>query len=400
MQTRSQRKEEQGTGMNRSHMTDLEKKSFYSFLGLYIASSLLFISLVGYWYYEAQKSALVNETYYKLEHLADVKSGEIIMAHMSGQPLKDVYVPPNIVLALVDTSGKVVEGKLVDPTMNFELGYFEWNGYNILISDAPREHLNIQYVVVQSKMLAAQLVSLKQTVLKVLVLVFLFIIIVAWLLSKLFMKPVRERVDQIERFLNDITHELNTPISSLSMATDQALKQGQCTEKTLRNVSISTKQLYDIYRSLTYLNFQKKEELSEVLQLDEILKRSVAYYKPLADIKRITFETDIHETTCVVPESQITLLFGNLIGNAIKYSSQRSNIFISLKGRVLTIKDEGIGIEADKQKEIFEKFKRGTAYSGGFGVGLSIVKSICDEHGIKIELDSTLGEGTEFRLYL
>ncbi len=386
--------------MNRSDMTDLEKKSFYSFLGLYIASSLLFISLVGYWYYKAQKSALVNETYYKLEHLADVKSGEIIMAHMRGKSVKDVYVPDYISLALIDTSGKVVEGTLIDPEMKLETGYFKWNSYNILISDAPHKHLNIQYVVVQSKMLSSQLAALQQTVWKVLVLVFIFIILVAWLLSKLFMKPVRERVDQIERFLNDITHELNTPISSLSMATDQALKQGECTEKTLRNVSISTKQLYDIYRSLTYLNFKKKEEVSEVLQLDEILKKSVDYYKPLADIKRITFETDIQDTTCVVPESQITLLFGNLIGNAIKYSSPRSKITIILKERILSIKDEGIGIESDKQKEIFEKFKRGTDYSGGFGVGLNIVKSICEEHSIKIELDSELDKGTEFRLYL
>jgi len=386
--------------MNRSHMTDLESKSFYSFLGLYIASSLLFISLVGYWYYEAQKSARINETYYKLEHLADVKSGEIIMSHMSGEPVKDVFVPKDITLALVNTAGKVVEGKLIDPEMAFETGYFEWNGYNILISDAPHEHMNIKYVVVQSDMLSAQLATLQKTVLKVLLLVFFLVIIVAWLLSKLFMKPVRERVDQIERFLNDITHELNTPISSLTMATDQALKQGECTEKTLRNVSISTKQLYDIYHSLTYLNFKKKEEISEVLQLDEILKKSVVYYKPLADIKRITFETDIQETTCVVPESQITLLFGNLIGNAIKYSSPRSKITISLRDRILSIKDEGIGIDPEKQKEIFEKFKRGTEYSGGFGVGLNIVKSICDEHGIKIELDSEPGKGTEFRLYL
>jgi two-component system OmpR family sensor kinase len=148
------------------------------------------------------------------------------------------------------------------------------------------------------------------------------------------------------------------------------------------------------------LNFKKKEEVSEVLQLDEILKKSVVYYKPLADIKRITFETDIEETTCVMPESQITLLFGNLIGNAIKYSSPRSKITVSLKDRILTIKDEGIGIDPEKQKEIFEKFKRGTDYSGGFGVGLNIVKSICDEYGIKIELDSELGVGTEFRLYL
>jgi two-component system OmpR family sensor kinase len=386
--------------MNKSNMTELEKKSFYSFLGLYIVSSILFISLVGYWYYEAQKSSLINKTYHELEHLADMKSGEIIIAHMSMSSLKDVYVPKDIILALVDTNGRVVEGKLINPSIAINPGYFEWHDYNILISDAPREHLNIKYVVIQSKMLFSQLAVLQQSVLKVLVLVFLFIIIVAWLLSKLFMRPVRERVNQIEHFLNDITHELNTPISSLSMATDQALKQGKCTEKTLRNISISTKQLYDIYRSLTYLNFQKKEELSEVLQLDEVLKKSVAYYKPLADIKRITFETDIQETTCVVAESQLTLLIGNIIGNAIKYSSPRSTITITLKNRILSIKDEGIGIEQEKQKEIFEKFKRGTDYSGGFGVGLNIVKSICDEHGIKIELDSTLGEGTEFKLYL
>ncbi len=399
-QRRSLPKEEQGTGMSRSQMTELEKHSFYSFLGLYILSSFLFISLVGYWYYEAQKSAYINETYYKLEHLADVKSGEIIMAHMSGSTLKDVYVPPNITLALIDTHNRVVEGELVDPSIKMKTGYFELNDYNILISDAPREHLNIKYVVVQSKMLSKQLAVLKKSVFNVLVIVFIFIIMVAWLLSRLFMKPVRERVEQVERFLNDITHELNTPISSLTMATDQALKQGECTEKTLRNVSISTKQLYDIYRSLTYLNFKKKEDAGEVLQLDEVLQKSVEYYRPLADIKRIVFKTEIEEMSCILPESQLTLLLGNLIGNAIKYSSTGSKIYVTLKDRVLSIRDEGIGIEAEKQKEIFEKFKRGTEYSGGFGVGLNIVKSICDEHDIEIELNSTLGEGTEFMLYL
>ena len=386
--------------MSRSAMTDLEKRSFYSFLGLYVISSFLFISLVGYWYYAAQKSALENETYYKLEHLADVKAGEIIISQMSGRPLREVYVPKNIELALIDMNNTLVEGTLVDPSIKLEKGYFEKDGYTILISDAPREHLNIQYVVVQSNMLTKQVTALKQVVLAVLIIVFLLIAVVAWMLARLFMKPIRERVFQIERFINDITHELNTPITSLTMATDQALKRGECTPKTMNNVSISTKQLYDIYRSLTYLNFNKKEDVSEVLNIDEVLQKSVVYYKPLADIKRIGFDVDLEKTTCVIPESKITLLFGNIIGNAIKYSSPRSRIEISLKNRILSIKDEGIGIDPKKQKEIFEKFKRGTDYSGGFGVGLNIVKSICDEHGIKIELDSELGVGTEFRLYL
>jgi len=124
----------------------------------------------------------------------------------------------------------------------------------------------------------------------------------------------------------------------------------------------------------------------------------VAYYTPLAEIKRIDFKVDAEGSSCVIPKAQLTLLLGNLIGNAIKYSSPRSAISIVLKDRVLEISDEGIGIEKEKQKEIFEKFRRGTDYSGGFGVGLNIVKSICDSYGITVELDSTLGKGSTFRL--
>ena len=379
-------------------MNDLEKKSFYSFLGLYIVSSFFLLSLTGFWYYTAQKHALEKETYYKLEHIADKKSGEIIMAHMHGTPLQAMAVPKEMILALINTQGKVTEGRLVDPNMHIRPGYFLVDGYNVLISDAPREHLNISYVAVQSDTLKAQLHKLKDSVLAVLGIVAFAIALIAWVLSKLFMKPVHQRVRQIERFINDVTHELNTPITSLHMSTDQALKRGECTAKTLNNISISTKQLYDIYRSLTYLNFSSRKESTEVVDLKEILEKSIAYYSGLAEIKRISFKADLEEMFFAIPEAQASLLFGNLIGNAIKYSSPRSEIEISLKDKVFHIRDHGIGIEPEQQKEIFEKFKRGTSYSGGFGIGLSIVKSICSQYNIGIELDSIPAEGTEFRL--
>lgn len=381
-------------------MNDLEKKSFYSFLGLYIVSSLLFIALVGLWYYKAQKHALENETYYKLTHLADKKASTIIVAHMHNSAMKKISVPKDLKLALINTKGEVVEGGLIKANIKIKPGYFTIKDYNVLISDAPQEHLNISYVVVQSNTLHKKIEALKRSVLVFSVFAFLVIILIAWILSKIFMKPLHTRVIQLERFINDVTHELNTPITSLSMSADQALKAGECTPKALNNISISTKQLYDIYRSLTYLNFNHREALVESLDLKDVLEESIAYYRPLAEIKRIRFEVKSEKTQCAIPKSQLTLLLGNLIGNAIKYSSARSVITIVLKDRVLKIKDQGIGIDQAKQKEIFEKFKRATDYSGGFGVGLSIVKSICDEYNIRIELDSAIGKGTEFRLYL
>ena len=379
-------------------MNDLEKRSFYSFLGLYIISSFLFLAGIGYWYYTAQKNAFENETYYKLQHIADMKAGEIIMAHMQGKPLVKSKIPKGIKLALINTKGEVVDGTLVAPSLSKKEGYFTTKGYNIFISDAPKEHLGIAYVVAQSNTLEGELDILRGRVLTVLAWVAFFVVLIAWVLSKLFMRPVHQRVMQIERFINDVTHELNTPITSLSMSTKLALKQGECTGKMLKNISISTKQLYDIYRSLTYLNFSNKKEIAEALDLKSILEKSVEYYGALAEIKRIAFEVKLEPMMFAIPEAQATLLFGNLIGNAIKYSSPKSKIEIVLKDNVLIIKDEGIGIEEAQQKKIFEKFKRGTEYSGGFGVGLSIVKSICDEYGIEVSLESKIDSGTTFRL--
>ena len=379
-------------------MNDLEKRSFYSFLGLYVVSSFLFLTLIGYWYYTAQKNALENEMYYKLQHITDVTAGKIIMAHMQGKELTDAPVSKGVILAWVDTQGKVVKGKLVDDVASLKEGYFKKNDYDIFVSDAPREHLNIKYVVAQSNTLTSALERLKVNVLIVMVIIAGLLAIIAWMLSKLFMKPVRQRVEQIEQFINDVTHELNTPITALTMATNQALKQERYTQKTLKNISISTKQLYDIYSSLTYLNFSDKREEGEVLDVGKVLQKSILYYEPLCESKRIRVETAFENHMFTIPEAQLKLLFGNLIGNAIKYSPANSTLKLSLKEGLFTIKDEGIGIDEVAQKEIFDKFKRGTSYSGGFGVGLSIVKSICDSYGIGLSFDSVVDKGTTFQL--
>jgi len=376
-------------------MNELEKRSFYSFLGLYIISSLLFLTLIGYWYYAAQKNALINETYYKLQHITDVTAGKIITAHMQDKKLNDSDVPKGVTLAWIDTQNKLVKGKLIMDKIPEKIGYFSKNGYEFFVSDAPREHLNIKYVVAQSNDLSKQLQTLRKTVLTAMIIAAIILAVIAWLLSKLFMKPVRLRVEQIERFINDVTHELNTPISALSMATSQALKEENCTHKTLKNISISTKQLYDIYSTLTYLNFSQKKEEGEVVDIAKILQESIVYYSPLCESKHIDVEAEVQKHLFTIPKPQLKLLFGNLIGNAIKYSPAHSTLIITLKEGIFCIKDEGIGIATEKQKEIFKKFKR---YSGGFGVGLNIVKSICDTYGIDLSLHSTLDVGTEFKL--
>ncbi len=138
--------------------------------------------------------------------------------------------------------------------------------------------------------------------------------------------------------------------------------------------------------------------MSRPVNVKTILEKSVAYYKELSESKGIKIELDSKNYNFQIDESKLSMLFGNLINNAIKYSMANSKIEISLKSGIFIIKDYGIGIEEDKIDNIFQKYNRQTEYAGGFGVGLSIVKKICDEYEIKLSVESKKEEGTRFIL--
>ena len=380
-------------------MTFLEKKSFYSFLALYIISSFLFITLSAYWYYDGQKKSLENAQYHKLEHFADKVSQKIISAHMRGLSFTLPRLDKEIELALIDLNNTVQYGSLVIQKIPEKVDYFVYNNYDVLISDAPQEHLNIKYVVVQSNVLVEQVKNLKHKVLKIMFLSIFIMIILASVLSKLFMRPINQKIQQIEGFISDTAHELNTPITALRMSVSNALNDEPCNEKSLKNISISTKQLFDIYNALSYLSFEFKEEETAVLDLCQILGKSISYYEELAQRKRIEISVECTPYHFKIDERKLTMLFGNLINNAIKYSPVNSKIEISLKEGVFSIKDYGIGISKESITKIFERFNRETNYSGGFGIGLSIVKKISQEYKLKLEVESELKKGSCFKIY-
>ncbi|HFB54069.1 MAG TPA: HAMP domain-containing histidine kinase, partial [Sulfurimonas autotrophica] len=191
-------------------------------------------------------------------------------------------------------------------------------------------------------------------------------------------------------------HELNTPITALGMSASRALKKNVYDKKILQNISISTKQLESIYRSLTYLNFKEKEQELQEVSLQEIAKEVILYYKELTDAKGIAVEAELEGVKVMAVKSRVELLFSNLLSNAIKYSMPETTIRIKLTPEQFSIEDEGVGIEEKKLKEIFELYSRSSEIAGGFGVGLSIVKRICDEYGWRVEVRSKIGQGSRF----
>jgi two-component system OmpR family sensor kinase len=228
---------------------------------------------------------------------------------------------------------------------------------------------------------------------------FFFIVVISFILAKLFMKPIHQRMEQIEGFIQDVSHELNNPITALKMSASRAIKKGVYDKKILTNISISTKQLESIYKSLTFLNFKQKQQEAEDVNLKNILEQTIAYYSELTDGKNITIQTQLEDVYFYIVQSRAELLFSNLLSNAIKYSMPETTITITLDKNAFSIEDEGVGIAQKKLDEIFEMYKRESDIAGGFGVGLSVVKQICDEYGIKIRLTSQLEKGTKFSLF-
>lgn len=369
-------------------MNSLEKKSFYSFVTLYISSSLLFVLLSGFWYYKAQENSLQSTTYYKLQHIADTISGLIINAQMHHKVLN------------LPKFGKGYEYSLVrvGEKKSFKKRYYQDNSYTVLVSLSPQEHLDIQYVIVKTKTYQRNLKKIQKTVLSIMLIVFILIVIISLILAKLFMKPIHQKVEQIETFIQDISHELNTPITALEMSSKRAIQKKVYDKKILTNILISTKQLYTIYRSLTYLSFSSKPKKLEELNIKKVVQEVIRFYHELCYAKNIEIVSDLNDCTLKIDEERAKLLFSNLLSNAIKYSMPDTTIKIKLNDKNFSIEDEGVGIANKKLDEIFKPYVRSSTLAGGFGIGLSIVKQICDEIGIKIYVKSKLDKGSTFYL--
>lgn len=217
---------------------------------------------------------------------------------------------------------------------------------------------------------------------------------------------------ELDEFVNVRSHDFKTPLTSISLLTDLALKEdsGEKVNKFLVQIKHNSNKLKLQLKGLNSLVDIKKSrsEKVEVINLQKTLDLILSEYeKTLEDIgaKVITDFTDASEI--IYFTAHVHSLFSNLLTNAIKYRRDDIPLIIEVSSRrendytVLTIKDNGIGIDLEKNLNLlFQPFKRLTDQSTGSGLGLSIVKRIIEHHHGYLEVFSEVGKGTEFKAYL
>jgi two-component system phosphate regulon sensor histidine kinase PhoR len=229
----------------------------------------------------------------------------------------------------------------------------------------------------------------------------------------------QKRLSEIQKdFINNMTHEFKTPISTIAVSTEVLKDPGiiHQPERLLNYTTIIEKE-----------NTRLKLQVERVLQMARLDREDIGLKKELVDVHQLIQDAikntsgSLHEKTgsisCQLNATRHTLeadrlhltnVLYNLIDNAIKYCKASPQIIIhtlnTARNFTIEITDNGIGISPENQKRVFQKFYRvstGNVHDvKGFGIGLNYVKSIIESHKGTIKLESELGRGSTFKISL
>jgi two-component system phosphate regulon sensor histidine kinase PhoR len=219
-------------------------------------------------------------------------------------------------------------------------------------------------------------------------------------------------------FINNMTHEFKTPISTISLAcealNDKELREsGEFLDSYLSMISEENKRLAGMAEKILQTAVIDKGQLKmnkEKIDLHEIIIDVIKNLRIQVEIKDGEIKRRFKATRSQIEGDKVhvTNLVYNLLDNANKYSPKKPVIRIITEnannGIVMTIEDNGIGIGKNEQKKIFDKLYRvptGNIHEvRGFGLGLNYVKAIVEEHHGKISLESEVNKGSKFKVFL
>jgi len=222
------------------------------------------------------------------------------------------------------------------------------------------------------------------------------------------MHKVSESLKNQQRFTANVSHELFTPISVMQSKLENLLLSNDLPEHFITDILEQQEhlnRLQQIIKALLLIARIENDQFAkdETLNLRELIEEIILNIEDRAQMRNITIENMIPAGLIVgkVNKSLVYILLFNLISNTIKYNKDNGEIKVSCFNNGpnfnIEITDSGIGIEQDQIPKIFDRFKRADPLTGeGYGLGLSIVKSIVLFHQGSIDVRSELGVGTTF----
>ena len=377
-----------------------EKKTLYRFLSLYVFFTIVILGLTVSLYYTLQKELATsqrtivldeyaNEFLIALEELNNDKTDTLLYptdakfkTSLYGKDYKLIYstlkTPKNILTEVTYTNNKIIR----------------------YVTNPQKYYLNTQYIIVEIMDDKEWLNETIKTIVIYSSIFFIFMLVVGYFLLNLFLKPMRDALHLLDTFIKDTTHELNTPISTI-MTNIELIDKDSIPDKyllkSINRIDIGVKTISNIYDDLTYLMLNNKIiSDNQDINLKQVLEQRIEYFSLLTNMKKVKVVTNLDSDAVLnIDNKKLSKLIDNILSNAIKYNKIKGSIYIDLDANKLSIKDTGKGIKEEHIDLMFDRYARFDKIVGGFGIGLNIVKMICTEYGLSININSEFGDWTE-----
>ncbi|WP_415579703.1 sensor histidine kinase [Helicobacter labetoulli] len=395
-------------------------KSIIKILSLYLGTTGIFLCVFFWFSYAKEVRHLVAQQVSELREISlevyeilhnnkdDVKAGLAQIQSEISTPLR-IYNKKSVViydtLQVELTQSEIEEGfamrgdyVIIEPSMHEKIPKAHKSKKNLV----SKYRDNARYkIFIQDTSLESQMFFLRLKMIAYFLLSLFGVGVVAYFLVKLSLKPMQQRINALNAFIKDSTHEINTPLSIILMSIETLpldnLTPAQ--SQKIERIKLASKSLSHIYKILVAYNFPHSiNHKCENLALHILLQERLEYFSPFFEQKALQLQSTITPSYIFASAEKMSCVLDNLLSNAIKYNKKGGEIDISLKEGVLSISDSGCGMADSDKERIFERYVRCNDYQGGFGIGLTLIKRICDEYGINIEVQSEQGKGSCFTL--
>jgi len=377
-----------------------EKKTLYSFLSLYVFLTIVILALTVSLYYTLQKELATSQRTIILDEYAN--DFLIALEELHNDKTNTLLYPVDkkFKTSLYGKNYQLIYSTLTTPKNLLTQVTYTNNKIIRYITHPEKYYLNTQYIVVEMMDDKEWLDETIKTISVYGSVFFIIMMLIGYFLLKLFLKPMRDALHLLDRFIKDTTHELNTPVSTIMTNIELIDKESikdKFLLKSINRIDIGAKTISNIYDDLSYLMLNKTQISNNLdINLKEMIEQRVLYFSLLTTMKKITVKTSLDSDAVLhIDNKKLSKLIDNILSNAIKYNKINGSIYIELTQNRLSIKDTGKGIKEEHIKLMFDRYSRFDKIVGGFGIGLNIVKMICNEYDLTINITSKFDKWTE-----
>ena len=378
-----------------------EKQSFVRFLTPYIAVVILMITLLSVFYYQSQEKLMFAQQRATLSRYAYIQTKELKVLHHFFDDRRDYPRNKRYKSAIYDMEYAQIFSLLDNEKVHFDEEIYRLKNHIHFVKILDEYYMGTKYLIVEVEDDGVWRSDIWKNIIGYGLLTFFLFILFGLYLARLFLKPMRDSIVLLDKFIKDTTHELNTPLSAI-LANIEMMDTEVMIDKNktkLTRINIAAKTVSTLYEDLTYLMLEQEKENEDVeIKIKALIHNRTEYFNILAQSKQLECRLDLEDATIVMDKRKLTRVIDNLLSNAIKYNKRNGIIGITLKEGSLTIWDTGIGMKESKISLIFDRYMRFNDTEGGFGIGMSIVKGILNEYHIAIKIESKEGEGTKMVL--